>query len=210
MAESKGVDWYRRSLPALVAGLVALGLTGCNTLGLLRSSDSDSDGDSEMGNQYVDRGFRGETLVSRMKPVQLSLPNGWQAAPTGTLHPNADLEAYNPDQDLFLVVLGESRAAVGPGNLEEQASNYLQILKGGFSEVIADQARTSVERVNSFPAVQYEVRGEVAQRPVAYLHTTVEMGEEYYQVVVWTPDDLRMANAEAMRSAVQEFSSTQQ
>lgn len=211
MAESKGVEWYRRSVPTLVVGLMALALTGCNTLGLLRSPERDEEmGDQDMGNQYVDRGFRGETLVSRMKPVQLRLQDGWQAAPTGTLHPNADLEAYNPDQDLFLVVLGESRAAVGPGNLEEQASNYLQILKGGFSQIIANQSRTSVDQVNGFPAVQYEVRGEVAQRPVAYLHTTVEMGEEYYQVVAWTPDDLRAVNTDAMRSAVQEFSNAQQ
>ncbi|MBE9156236.1 hypothetical protein IQ265_05245 [Nodosilinea sp. LEGE 06152] len=206
MAESNGLDWWQRSLPALAAGLIALGLTGCNTLGLSRSPESDED----MGNQYVDSGFRGNTLVSRMKPVRLRLQNGWQAAPTGTLHPNADLEAYNPDQELFLVVLGESRAAVGQGNLEEQASNYLQILKGGFSQVTANQERTGVDRVNGFPAVQYAVRGEVSQRPVAYLHTTVEMGEEYYQVVVWAPDDSRMANADAMRSVVQEFSSTQQ
>ncbi|PSR13146.1 hypothetical protein C8255_25660 [filamentous cyanobacterium CCP3] len=206
MAESRGVDWYRRRLPALVAGLVALGLSGCNTLGLSRSPESDE----EMGNQYVNSGFRGDTLVSRVKPVRVGLPNGWQAAPEGTLHPSADLEAYNPDEDLFLVVLGESRAAVGPGNLEEQASNYLQILKSGFSAGTANQSRTGVNQVDGFPAVQYEVRGEVAQRPVAYLHTTVEMGEDYYQVVVWTPDDLRMANADAMRSIVQEFSAAQQ
>jgi hypothetical protein len=108
------------------------------------------------------------------------------------------------------VVLGESRAAVNQGNLEEQANIYLQILKGGFAQIIANQARTGVERVNSFPAVQYEVRGNVSQQPVAYLHTTVEMGEEYYQVVVWTPDDLRMANADAMRSVVQEFRGAEQ
>jgi hypothetical protein len=41
---------------------------------------------------------------------------------------------------------------------------------------------------------------------VAYLHTTIEMGDHYYQVVVWTPDDLRMANADAMESVVKEFS----
>ncbi|MGB6015855.1 MAG: hypothetical protein WBG32_14085, partial [Nodosilinea sp.] len=194
MAEIKGLR-YRRSVPALVAGLVALGLAGCSTLGLSRSPE-ESD---EMGNQYVNRGFRGNLLVSRMKPVQMRLQNGWQAAPSGTLHPTADLEAYNPDQDMFVVVLGENRAAVAPGNLEDQASNYLQILKGGFSQITANQARTGVERVSSFPAVQYEVSGEVAQRSVAYLHTTVEMGEEYYQVVVWTPNDLRTANADAMQ-----------
>ncbi|HZG40291.1 MAG TPA: hypothetical protein VEZ50_16555 [Nodosilinea sp.] len=208
MAGHKGKRYGRGGL---VAGLLVLGLTGCATLGLSpRSARNTGQETGDMGNQYVDRGFRGETLVSRIKPVRLRLQNGWRAAPTGTLHPNADLEAYNPDQNLFLVVLGESRAAVNQGNLEEQANIYLQILKGGFAQIIANQARTGVERVNSFPAVQYEVRGNVSQQPVAYLHTTLEMGEEYYQVVVWTPDDLRMANADAMRSVVQEFRGAEQ
>jgi hypothetical protein len=162
-----------------------------------------------MANQYVDRGFRGTMLVSRLKPVSLRLQNGWRAAPAGTLHANADLEAYNPDQTMFLIVLGEDRTAVAPGNLEDQANFYLQILKGGFTQVMGDQSRTEVNEINGFPAVQYEVRGDVAQNPVAYLHTTVEMGDNYYQVVVWTPDDLRMANADAMRAIVQEFRDAQ-
>ncbi|WOD40797.1 hypothetical protein [Nodosilinea sp. E11] len=190
----------------LVVAAVALGVTGCGTLGLSRSLD----GNGTMDSQRVDRSFRDDTLVSRLKPVRLRLQNGWQAAPTGSLHPNADLEAHNLDQSMFLIVLGEDRNAVAPGNLEDQANFYLQILKGGFAQVIGNQARTGVERINGFPAVQYEVRGEVSQRPVAYLHTTVEMGDNYYQVVVWTPDDLRVANSEAMRAIAQEFREAQQ
>ncbi len=162
-----------------------------------------------MANQYVDRGFRGNLLVSRLKPISLRLNNGWQAAPAGTLNTSADLEAYNPDQTMFLVVLGEDRAAVAPGNLDDQASFYLQILKGGLTQVIANQERTGVDRVNGFPAVQYQLRGDVNQNPIAYLHTTVEMGDNYYQVVVWTPDDLRIANGDAMRAIVQEFREAQ-
>ncbi|WP_155523748.1 hypothetical protein [Nodosilinea nodulosa] len=204
MAGSKGLGWYRRGMVALAAATVVLGAAGCSTLGLSRSPQ----GTDEMKSQYVDSGFRGDTLVSRMKPVSLRLQNGWQAAPTGTLHPSADLEAYNPDQNMFLVVVGESRAAVAQGNLDDQANIYLQILKGGLSQV-TNQERTDVDRVNSFPAVQYKVRGDVGQQAVAYLHTTVEMGEDYYQVVVWTPDDQRLTNADAMQSIVQEFRATQ-
>lgn len=190
---------------ALVA-MMALGITGCGTLGLSRSQPDSA----SMTNQRVDRSFRGDTLVSRLKPVQLSLPNGWQAAPTGSLHGNADLEAYNPDETMFLVVLGEDRSAVAQGNLQDQANIYLQILKGGLNPIVANQSLTGVDRVGSFPAVQYEVRGDVSQRPVAYLHTTVEMGDSFYQVVVWTPDDLRVANNEAMRAIVQEFRDAEQ
>lgn len=190
---------------ALVA-MMALGMAGCGTLGLSRSQpDSDS-----MTNQRVDQSFRGDTLVSRLKPIQLSLPNGWRAAPTGSLHGNADLEAYNPNETMYLVVLGEDRSAVAQGNLQDQANIYLQILKGGLNSIVANQSLTGVDRVGSFPAVQYEVRGDVSQRPVAYLHTTVEMGDNFYQVVVWTPDDLRVANNEAMRAIVQEFRDAEQ
>jgi hypothetical protein len=196
----------QRWAPLALIAVATLGMTGCRTLGLSRSQpDSDA-----MTNQRIDQSFRGDMLVSRLKPVRLRLPSGWQAAPTGSLHPSADLEAHNPDETMFLVVLGEDRNAVAQGNLEEQANIYLQILKGGLNPIVANQARTSVERVNGFPAVQYEVRGDVSQRTVAYLHTTVEMGEEYYQVVVWTPDDLRVANSEAMRAIVQEFRDAQQ
>lgn len=204
MNRLRPLGWLR---PALLAGIVALGLGGCATLGL---SSRSPEGTGDMANQYVDRGFRSNQLVSRLKPVSLSLSNGWRAAPTGTLHGNADLEAYNPDQTMYLVVLGEDRAAVAPGGLEDQANFYLQILKGGFSQVLANQARTGVDRINGFPAVQYEVRGNVSQNPVAYLHTTVEMGDNYYQVVVWTPDDLRVANSEAMRAIVEEFREAEQ
>jgi len=190
---------------ALVA-MMALGITGCGTLGLSRSQPDSA----SMTNQRVDRSFGGDTLVSRLKPVQLSLPNGWQAVPTGSLHGNADLEAYNPDETMFLVVLGEDRSAVAQGNLQDQANIYLQILKGGLNPIVANQSLTGVDRVGSFPAVQYEVRGDVSQRPVAYLHTTVEMGDSFYQVVVWTPDDLRVANNEAMRAIVQEFRNAEQ
>ena len=187
---------------AWVVGLAALALSGCSTLARSPSPE----GTAAMANQYVDRGFRGTMLVSRITPVRLGLKGGWQAAPAGSLNPSADLEAVNSDQNLFLVVLGEDRAAVAPGTLDEQATNYLQILKSGFTQMIDDEARTKVESINNFPAVQYEVRGNVGQNPVAYLHTTIEMGDHYYQVVVWTPDDLRMANADAMESVVKEFS----
>ncbi|HSM80501.1 MAG TPA: hypothetical protein VLS96_02390 [Nodosilinea sp.] len=208
MDDTTGASQRWRGQPALAAGLLALGLTGCATLGLSPTA-SNADNADAMDNQRVDRTFRGDMLVSRIKPVRLRLPSGWQPAPTGTLHSNADLEAYNLDETMYLVVLGESRTEVRPGNLDEQASNYLQILKSGFAQVVDNQSRTEVTQVGGFPAVQYEVRGDVGQQTVAYLHTTVEMGDNYYQVVVWTPNNLHSANIAAMQSVVQEFREAQ-
>jgi hypothetical protein len=181
--------------------LLGLGLTGCDPF----TGSSQTPEAAEMANQRVDRSMRGTLLVSKMLPARLRLRRGWRAAPPNTLHSNADLQAYNPDQDIFLVVLGETNANVVQGDIEDQAARYLQLMQSGFDRVISSEARTSVERINGFPAVQYELRGEVFGKAVAYLHTTVQMDNHYYQIVVWTPDTLHAANAEEMRAIVQEF-----
>lgn len=186
-----------------VLAIVGVGLGGCGSLETSSSNQVVEAG--PMNDQFMARSLRGNNLVSTMSPISLRLRRGWRPAPDNTLHNSADLQAYNPAQNIFLIILGEKKAAIGPGNLEEQATVYLQLLKGGFDQVISDQARTGVDKVEGFPAVQYEVRGEVLGKTVAYLHTTVEMGDSYYQVVVWTPADLFPANADEMRAIVQEL-----
>ncbi len=188
--------------------VVAIGLTGCNTLGLPNPFGGRAE---SMENQYVSRSLRHRDLVSKMLPVQLRLRDGWQPAPTGSLHRQADLEAYHPDQGMYLIVLGESHDALdnAGADLEEQATIYLQLLKGGFENMISGETQTSVNQVNSLPAVQYELRGEVLEQAVAYLHTTLELDDHYYQIVVWTADHRWGANESAMRQIIEGFQVTQ-
>lgn len=154
---------------------------------MLGINPAGTDENSRTANQYLSQSVRGSTLESTTVPASLRLRNGWQMAPANTLHPNADLQAYHPGQDMFLVVLAESTTSVPPGNLEEQAARYLDLMKRGFDRVLSNEQRTQVERINNFPAVQYELKGDVLTQAVAYLHTTIQMDERYYQVVVWIP-----------------------
>jgi hypothetical protein len=187
-------------------GVIGLGLgmllSGCQTLGLAGSSP---DADTEAGNQYVSRSVRGSRLISRNVPASLGLRRGWEPAPFPALHPSSDLQAYHPGQGIFLVVLGESKTSVTPGTLEQQAIQYLELMKLGFDTVTSAEARTGVSQVGTYPAVQYALQASVRGESVAYLHTTVEMGENYYQVVTWTKADRYPANADEMRAVVQEF-----
>ena len=195
-------------LAALLLGItLSLGpLAGCSTLGL---SGSAPNPENEESNQFVERSVRGNAIVSRPWPVSLGLRSGWRPAPPKSLHPEADLQAYNPNQAIFLIVLGESSTNVPPGNLNEQAARYIQLMKGGFTRVITDEAPTGVSMINNNPAVQYELRGEVLGKSVAYLHTTIQTGDAYYQVVTWTPDTRHAANAAEMRAVVEEFGPNQ-
>lgn len=192
----------RQMAVVLVVASLGLSLAGCGPVGTSSGLENSA---SDTSNQFVNRSVRGNLLVSKMLPIRLRLRNGWQPAPENILHDSADLQAYNPDADIFLIVLGERRASVVAGSLEEQASRYLQLMKTGMSQTLANESLTEVNSIGSAPAVQYELRGVVLEKPVAYLHTTVQLDENYYQVVVWTPDDLRTANIGEMKAIVQGF-----
>lgn len=192
---------------AITVALVSLGLglSGCQTLGLSQLLGTD---DETMTTQsLVQRPFRANDLSSNMLPVRLRLGSGWQPAPSGSLHNRADLEAYHPEQNMYLVVLGEPHSAVDDRPLEDQAAAYLRLLQGGLDGTTNGETQTDVQEVNGFPAIQYQVQGEVLGRSVTYLHTTVDMDDHYYQVVIWTPEDRFSANADAMEEMVQGLAS---
>jgi hypothetical protein len=196
-------DGRQGSIRLLSLGLgLGLLLSGCETLGL---SGSSPDPDTDYGNQYVTRSVRGSRLVSRTLPASLGLRRGWQPAPAQSLHPSSDLQAYHPGQSIFVIVLGESKASLPPGSLEQQATQYLQLMRMGFDQVTRPEALTDITQVGNYPAVQYELQANVRGESVAYLHTTVDMLDHYYQVVTWTAADRYDDNREEMQAIVQKF-----
>jgi hypothetical protein len=192
---------WHRFLPGLLilTGLVLGGCDRAETTTRIESVET-------AANQQVNRTLRGETLVSNQAPVSLRLPRNWRSVPSNALHPTAELQAYNPEQDIYVVVVGEDQANLtASGDLNQQAQIYLQILKGGLDRVIAGETPTSVDTVSGFNAVQYDLRGEVLGTEVAYLHTTVEIEDKYYQVVAWTPNNRFADNFDAMQAIIQAF-----
>ncbi|MFM7221417.1 MAG: hypothetical protein ACKO21_14645 [Nodosilinea sp.] len=196
-----------RRLTPLVVMILTLSLTGCRTLGLpslVKQPEATS-----TSNQFLERSVQGDRVVSKILPVRLRLRPGWQEAPANSLHDRADLQVYHPGQQIYLVVLGESKATVPAGTLEQQASRYLALLESGLTAPVSTPARTGVSQIANFPAVQYELQGQVLGQEVSYLHTTLEVGDHYYQVVIWTAKNKAVANREEMGKIVQGFDSDQ-
>ncbi len=157
-------------------------------------------------NQRVERTLRGETIVSSQAPVRLRLPRNWQAVPGNNLHPTADIQAYNSEQEIYLIVLGEDQQNVSaPGDLSRQAQIYLDLLKRSLNRVITSETSTGVETVSGLNAVQYELQGEIFGAEAAYLHTTVETNDRFYQVVAWTPAGRLNTNFDEMQNITQAF-----
>ena len=199
-SEGWGKGGWRMRWIGLGLGLL---LASCQTLGV---SGSDPNAQNDYGNQYVSGSVRGNRLISRTLPASLGLRRGWQPAPEQSLHPSSDLQAHHPGQAIFLVVLGESKTSVTqPGSLDQQATRYLQLMRLGFDSVTSPESRTGVNQVSNYPAVQYTLQADVRGQSVTYLHTTIEMGDHYYQVVTWTAANRYSTNADEMRAVVQEF-----
>jgi len=155
--------------------------------------------------QRLDRNLRGESIVSKESAVRLRLPRNWEPVPGNALHPEAELQAYNPNRDIYLVVLGEDQASLtNSGDLNQQAQAYLQILQGGLNQVLSQASATDVTSVNGLNAAQYSLSGEVFGTQATYLHTTVAMNDRYYQVVAWTPSERFSENREEMQAIIQE------
>lgn len=193
----------QHSGPAVFSILLAVVLVGC---GSPETNNRVVESVETTSSQRVDRGLRGASIVSKESAVRLRLPRNWEPVPGNDLHPTAELQAFNPAQEIYLIVLGEDRASVmNPGDLNQQAQVYLQILKGGLNQVLSQENATEVTSVNGFNAAQYSLSGEIFGTEAAYLHTTVAMNDRYYQVVAWTPNGRFPENREEMQTMIQEF-----
>ncbi|MBU6229023.1 MAG: hypothetical protein KGQ93_04965 [Cyanobacteria bacterium REEB459] len=206
---ARGPGGSRQGLSLLLLTLIlGTGLGGCRILGL--SSLVKPKDVTSSASQFAEKSlWGGDRVVSRVLPVRIALRKGWQEAPAHSLHSRADLQIYHPGQNIYLVVLGESKTVVPSGKLEQQARRYLQLLEQGFTSSTSKESAPVTTQINKIPAVQYEVEGEVMGLPVTYLHTTLEIADYYYQVVVWTASDRYAANGAEMRSILQGFGSDQ-
>jgi hypothetical protein len=186
-----------------MVALLALLLAGCS------SPETDSrvvESVETESRQRIDRTLRGESLVSKESAVRLRLPRNWRPVPDNNLHPTAEIQAYNPNREIYVIVVGEDQANVAfSGDLNQQARAYLQLLKGSLDQVLSQENPTEVTSVNGANAAQYDLSGAIYNTEVAYLHTTVAMNNRYYQVVAWTPNDRFPENIDEMKAIIQEF-----
>jgi hypothetical protein len=189
----------------LITLVLVTSLGGCKVLGL--SSLVKKKQATPTASQFAENSLWGGQVVSGGLPVRILLRKGWQEAPPNSLHSKADLQIYHPGQGIYLVVLGESKTVVPPDKLEQQARRYVKILEKGFTGSTSKESQPATIQINQFPALQYQIEGEVMGKPVTYLHTTVEIADYYYQVVVWTASDRYTANEQEMRSIIQGFGS---
>ena len=188
----------RASLIVLAAGL-SLGAASCDRVG-----DRTKDVINAITIQNLSNGRT--LLKNEESDVQLTLPEGW--VDVQSLRPDADLYVAREDRTMYVLVLADPKSSeVGTFSLANNATQYLSFLDRGLSQEQAEVA-TNMTSLNGLDAVQYEVRGNVDNQAIVYLHTTVESETDYYQIVGWTTAADYPAARDELQTVIQSFRGT--
>lgn len=133
---------------------------------------------------------------------QVVLPEGWE--PTTDLNPQAQIQAENPEQQIYLIVRAQPRAALGSLTKEQFSERSRQLLTEQLTQVEQKGPSEKVTQVGQFSALQYEIRGSLNSIGVVYLHTIVETPEYFTQILTWTAPANFQQNEAEMQTLIQD------
>jgi hypothetical protein len=114
---------------------------------------------------------------------QLTVPAGWRENPS--LNEKADIKAGNPIQEMYVVVITESKSDFTD---DMTLSEYTNIVRDSMTSNLTspNSSPPSAVTINGRSGLQYELQGAVKNVKLTYLVTTVETTDHYHQVITWT------------------------
>lgn len=181
----------------MVSACLLLGLSSCDRFG-----DRTKDVIDAISIQNLSTGEK--LLKNEVSDVQLTLPQDWVDV-RDDLRPDADLYVAREDRSMYVLVLADQKSELG--GFDDNAAQYLSYLDWGLAQE-QPAAPTNITALNGLNARQYEVRGQIENQPVVYLHTTVEGESTYYQVVAWTAAKDYEASKGELQTVVGSFRGT--
>ena len=144
-----------------------------------------------------------KVVQSRDGLTQMVVPASWREQTD--LNDVADLQVANPRQELYVIVLSESKQDFDADTTLQEHSELtrgilLETLRNGQVSYEPDQFP-----IGGYPAVQYQLRGSVDKIKIVYLHTTVEGRNGFHQIIAWTLPSRLNKNEPVLQSVVRSF-----
>lgn len=132
---------------------------------------------------------------------RVTAPGNWKDLPE--LHDDAELHIGDDSDEVYLIVLTESREDLGEMPLDE----YTDLVTASFSETIENavfsEPRTMT--INGMDAIQLDITGTVDDLDVVYTLTGVAGDANYFQLVGWTLADRIERNREVIEGTIATF-----
>ena len=114
---------------------------------------------------------------------QVSASNSWKDA-DGTLHPEGDLQIYDPKKEKYFIALLESKEDFTDFSLQA----YYDVVTETFLSSLdtSNQGDVKGVTINGNEALRYTPEGVIDNLNVVYLITVIETPTHYGQLMAWT------------------------
>lgn len=124
---------------------------------------------------------------------------------TSDLNKDAALQAQNKSQDMYVMVFTDAKSGVGPMTLEQRRQSTTDRKSQGMQNASATKAVSLT--IDGHAALQDEVSGTQQKINLVFLHTTVDDGDYFQQIVAWTTESRWPKQNQELRDITNSFHS---
>ena len=123
-----------------------------------------------------------QEIASDDGKIKVTVSGMWTKLPE--LNKQATLQVGYKSKEMYLIVLSDAKAAVGDLTLEK----HHQITRDRMLQKMTDASATEPVSltIDGHPALQDELSGTEKRTNVVFLHTTVDDGDYFQQILAWT------------------------
>ena len=121
------------------------------------------------------------------------------------LNKEAKLQAACPSKDLYVVVITDSKSTIGDMTLPEHHKRTRDHMLQKMSSSSATIPLSL--NIDGHPALEDEVTGTENGAILTFLHTTVDGGDNFYQILAWTAKSHWAAHKGELDEVTQSFHS---
>jgi Domain of unknown function (DUF4190) len=142
-------------------------------------------------------------IASDNGKIKVNVPGTWTKLPE--LNKQASLQVGNKSKEVYLIVITDTKADLDNFNLEK---HHQQIRDRMLQEMKNASATQPVSlTIDGHPALQDELTGTEKGTNVVFLHTTVDDGDHFQQILAWTLKSRWQKQNELLREVTASFRS---
>jgi hypothetical protein len=114
--------------------------------------------------------------------IKVTVPGTWTKLPE--LNEQASLQVANKSKEMYLIVITEAKADLDDFTLEK----HHQLTRDRMLRKMKNASATAPVplTIDGHPALQDELSGTENNTNVVFLHTTVDKGHHFQQILAWT------------------------
>ncbi len=133
--------------------------------------------------------------------LKVTVSGMWTKVPE--LNKEARLQVGYKSKEMYLIVISDAKSAVGNITLEQ----HQQLTRDRMLQKMKNASATQPVPLNidGHPALQDEVRGAPGRTEIVFLHTTVDDGDYFQQILAWTLKSRWQEQSEQLREITNGF-----